>query len=166
MEHNNPPEELPEKRQPEQLSDEELQRLVQLALEHDDDKKEEKHRHYTPAELWKSFAGVMKQVAVSANRERKETVIAAKILKRYILGKDLSKEELKFLKEQSIDLARILPIVAAQAVPAPVPITPFLIALGKKIGLDLVPKEQKVPDSMKEKRQLPPPADAEALGSE
>lgn len=96
---------------------------------------------------WRSTRDVIKTVGKVAKREKEETAIAAVILKKYLLTRKITKEEAEFLKGQSKDLARILPIVAAQAVPAPVPITPFLITLGSKIGIDLIPKEQIRPGS-------------------
>lgn len=134
------------------VSDNELKELVQLAMviEHHEVEVDKKG---SVREVWSKVVLAFQNVKRHANRERKETVVAALILKKFVCGEHVSKEELKFLKDQSIDIARILPIVAAQAVPAPVPITPFLIALGKKIGIDLVPKEQQIPDSMKDEEE-------------
>jgi hypothetical protein len=131
----------------EKLSDNEVTELVHYALTTDKPRIEGRRVYTSPKLMWKNFTGIMGKVKKTAIREKKETIVAARILRRYLLGKELSAEELKFLKEQSIDLARILPIVAAQAVPAPIPITPFLITLGKKVGIDLIPKEQLIPDS-------------------
>jgi len=44
----------------------------------------------------------------------------------------------------------ILAIVAI--IPLPIPLTPFLIIFGKKIGVDLTPKEQVIPDKGKPKK--------------
>lgn len=127
------------------ISDQELQRLIEYACREEaidiDGEKVITRR----AELWNSIKKTAVKVRKTAKREKKETIVAAQIIKKFILLKEVTDEEKKFLKEQSIDIARILPLVAVQAVPAPVPITPFLIALGSKIGLDLVPKEQKMP---------------------
>lgn len=97
-----------------------------------------------------TFLSKIKKVVI---REKDETVIAAKILKKFILKGDITEKEKKFLKGQSTDLARILPIIAAQAIPSPVPITPLLILLGKKIGIDLIPKDQETPEGYEKKKK-------------
>ena len=78
-----------------------------------------------------------------AKRERKETKIALEILKRLIKGESVSEGEKKFLEAQSKDLIRILPLIAIQGIPIPIPITPLLIILGKKYGFDFLPKDNR-----------------------
>ena len=80
-----------------------------------------------------------KSVIQGAKREGKETKEVIKILGRMMKGEKVSDNEKKFLKAQSADLAKILPLVAIQGIPAPVPITPFLIMLGKKYGFSVLP---------------------------
>ncbi len=97
--------------------------------------------------MWKKFKYI-------AKRESKETRIAAKLLRRSMKKNvDLTPQERKFLRGQLKDLARILPIAAAQAVPLPIPITPALIVFGKKVGLDFIPKKQNMPDSIKKEEE-------------
>ena len=48
-------------------------------------------------------------------------------------------DEKKFLKYQSIDLLKVLPLIAIQGIPSPIPITPLLIILGKKYGFNVLP---------------------------
>lgn len=128
-----------------ELGDEELKLLVATSI-HEQNKEDKKEgRINRPGIAWNKLKESLKSVRNTAKRERKETAIAIKILRRYLLYKEISEEEKKFLKEQSIDIARLLPLVAVQAIPVPVPITPLLIGLGKKIGIDLIPKEQKLP---------------------
>jgi ribosomal protein S18 acetylase RimI-like enzyme len=91
-----------------------------------------------------------------SKREGKASIVLFKLLSRaaisYAKTKDfnLSDEEKTFMRGQSKNIARITPLILVQAVPLPIPISPFLILLGKKIGIDLVPKEQQIPTSVKE----------------
>jgi hypothetical protein len=75
--------------------------------------------------------------------EGEETKIAVNILSRMIKGEEVSKKEKSFLKAQSKDLARIIPLVAISGIPIPIPITPLLIMLGKKYGFDFLPKDHR-----------------------
>jgi hypothetical protein len=75
--------------------------------------------------------------------EGEETKIAINILSRMIKGEEVSDKEKKFLKAQSGDIVRILPLVAIAGIPIPIPITPLLIILGKKYGFDFLPKDNR-----------------------
>lgn len=75
--------------------------------------------------------------------EGQETKIAAEILSRLLTGKKVSNQEKKFLKAQSKDLAKILPLLAIQGIPIPFPILPFIIILGKKYKIDIFPKDNR-----------------------
>ena len=75
--------------------------------------------------------------------ESQETKIAMGILAKMVKGEDVSDKEKKFLKAQSKDIAKILPLVAIQGIPIPIPITPLLIMLGKKYGFDILPKDNR-----------------------
>jgi hypothetical protein len=75
--------------------------------------------------------------------ESQETKMALGILSRMIKGEEVSDKEKKFLKAQSKDIAKILPLVAIQGIPIPLPITPLLIMLGKKYGYDFLPKDNR-----------------------
>ena len=75
--------------------------------------------------------------------EGQETKIAVNILSRMIKGEEVSEKEKSFLKAQSKDIARILPLVAISGIPIPIPITPLLIMLGKKYGFDFLPKDHR-----------------------
>ncbi len=75
--------------------------------------------------------------------EKEETKLAIGILSRLLKGEEVSEQEKKFLKEQSKDIAKILPLVAIQGIPIPVPITPLLIMLGKKYGFDFLPRDHR-----------------------
>jgi hypothetical protein len=75
--------------------------------------------------------------------ETQETKIAIGILVKMVKGEKISDKERKFLKAQSKDIAKILPLVAIQGIPIPIPITPLLIILGKKYGFDILPKDNR-----------------------
>lgn len=76
-------------------------------------------------------------------RESHETKLAVEILGRMIKGEEVTDKEKEFVKKQSGDLARILPLVAISGLPIPIPITPLLIVLGKKYGFDFLPKDHR-----------------------
>ena len=78
-----------------------------------------------------------------AKRESQETKIALTILRRMLGGERVSDKEKYFVKKQSGDLVRILPLVAISGLPIPIPITPLLIILGKKYGFDFLPKDHR-----------------------
>jgi hypothetical protein len=79
----------------------------------------------------------------ATKREKEETKIAVEILGRMIKGEEVSDREKEFLKKQSGDLVRILPLVAISGLPIPIPITPLLILLGRKYGFDFLPKDHR-----------------------
>ncbi len=85
--------------------------------------------------------------------EGEETKIALNILSKMLKGDDVTEKEKKFLKEQSKDLARILPLVAISGIPIPIPITPLLVMLGKKYGFDFLPRDHR--DILKNECELP-----------
>jgi len=92
-----------------------------------------------------------------AQSEIKETRALVRILthavKSYAKDRefDLNDEDRKFIKGQSTDVVRGLILTIVALIPLPIPLTPFLIIFGKKIGIDLVPKEQDIPDKGKPK---------------
>lgn len=80
-----------------------------------------------------------KTVWDATKREGRETKEALRILSDLVQGETVSDKEKEFLKAQSVDLVKVLPVIAVSGIPVPVPITPFLIMLGKKVGIDLLP---------------------------
>ena len=58
----------------------------------------------------------------AAKREGKETAIAAQILKRMVTRKKVSEDEKKFLKNQSIDLLKIVGVLGLGAVSSVIPV--------------------------------------------
>lgn len=79
----------------------------------------------------------------ATKRESHETKLAVEILGRMIKGEEVTDKEKEFVKKQSGDLARILPLVAISGLPIPIPITPLLVVLGKKYGFDFLPKDHR-----------------------
>jgi hypothetical protein len=79
----------------------------------------------------------------ATKRESQETKMAIEILGRLIKGEEVSDKEKKFLKAQSGDVARIIPLVAISGIPVPIPITPLLVVLGKKYGFDFLPRDHR-----------------------
>ena len=79
----------------------------------------------------------------AAKVESQETKIAIDILGKMVKGVKVSDKEKEFLKAQSKDIAKILPLIAIQGIPVPIPITPLLILLGKKYGFDILPKDNR-----------------------
>ena len=80
-----------------------------------------------------------KTVWDGVKRESRETKEVIRLLGELVKGNDVSDTQKKFIKAQSVDLIKVLPIIAIQGIPAPIPITPFLIMLGKKVGFNILP---------------------------
>lgn len=83
------------------------------------------------------------EVWLVTKRESQETKIAVEILGRMLKGEEVSDSEKNFVKKQSGDIVRILPLVAISGLPIPLPITPLLIILGKKYGFDFLPRDHR-----------------------
>lgn len=131
--------------------DDDLQRIDEGKIADIKDKILNKSR-----ELGKSMKDTTKKVARIGKREARQTLMALDIIGKKILkGRKITPEEAKFLKDQGKDIARLIPLIAIQGIPAPVPITPFLIAYGRKVGLDLVPKDNVEPEDFKDKTYNP-----------
>lgn len=84
----------------------------------------------------KEFA---KSVWDATKRESRETQEAINLLAKLIKGEKITDTQKAFIKAQAIDLIKVLPLIAIQGIPLPIPITPFLIFLGKKVGFDILP---------------------------
>jgi hypothetical protein len=89
--------------------------------------------------LYKKGTDFTKSVIQGAKREGKETVQAVEILRKMIKGEEVTDNEIKFFKAQSVDLFKVIPLVAISSIPIPIPITPLLIVLGKKYGFSVLP---------------------------
>ena len=73
--------------------------------------------------------------------------------KRYTKNRefDLDKKDIKFIQGQSADVVKNLLMVTISLIPIPIPVVPFLIIFGKKIGIDILPKEHEIPEKGKKK---------------
>ena len=91
----------------------------------------------------KKLVDSFKKFKEAASREKKETVQAFKICKKILSKKDVSKEEVSFLKEQSKDLAKIVGVMAMGSVSMAIPIALEKI-LNKKYGISIMPSSQGV----------------------
>jgi hypothetical protein len=114
----------------------------------------------------KSEDGILKKVLDKlgkikdrATSEVKETSALVRILthavKSYTKNRefDLNDEDREFIKGQSADVVRTLILTIIAIIPIPIPLTPFLIIFGNKIGIDLTPKEHEIPEKGKSKKQ-------------
>ena len=78
--------------------------------------------------------------------EAKETKLLAKIIAKSVNSYrktkkfDLDDEEVEFVKSQSKDLLKLIPVIVFQVIPGSTLATPFLLALGKKLGIKLTSK--------------------------
>ena len=81
-------------------------------------------------------------------RESKETIVAAKILKRLLKDEDsVTEEEIKFLKSQSVDIGKAVGLIGLQFIPGSSLGIIALEKIGKKKGFTIFPKENNLPES-------------------
>lgn len=103
-----------------------------------------------------SIGKYFKKYLDGAKNEVSETKVLGKILSKSIsdytkTGKfKLTDEEKEFIKDQSTDILKILPLVVFQVLPGSTIATPFIIELGKKLGIKL---NSKVPSTYKNKEK-------------
>lgn len=96
----------------------------------------------------------IKNIAGSELKETKGLVkIIAHAIKSYAKKRDfdLDEKDIKFIQGQSGDVIKNIVLITISLIPIPIPITPFLIIFGKKIGIDLSPKEHDIPEKGKKK---------------
>jgi hypothetical protein len=84
---------------------------------------------------WKSFLKVFK-------REKDETKEAILIFKKLLRGGNPTPEEIKFLKSQSLDLAKIVGIMSLGVVSMAIPIA--LEKILNKWDISIMPKDQNI----------------------
>lgn len=97
----------------------------------------------------KKGADFTKDLWVGIKRETGETKDMMIILRKMLKGKPVTKEEKFFVRNQAKDLVKIIPLVTISSLPIPVPITPFLIALGEKYNFSFLPDSHKKQFEMK-----------------
>jgi hypothetical protein len=72
-----------------------------------------------------------------------ETKIAFIIITKIIQNKNVTNGEILFLKAHSKDLIKMLPIIAIQGIPLPIPFTLIFILISKKYNIDILPKDNR-----------------------
>ena len=97
----------------------------------------------------------LKKYKNAATSEAKETRLLVKILmsaaKEYKKDKKfkLDDEDVQFIKDQSQDLLKLIPLIVIQILPGSTIATPFIVELSKKLGIKL---NSKIPEKHKEKK--------------
>ena len=97
----------------------------------------------------------LKKYKDAATSEAKETRLLVKILmsaaKEYKKDKKfkLDDEDAQFIKDQSQDLLKLIPLIAIQILPGSTIATLFIVELSKKLGIKL---NSKIPEKHKEKK--------------
>lgn len=82
------------------------------------------------------------ELKIAGNREKKETIAAFIILRKLIAGDDVTNSQKRFLKAQSLDIIKILFHVSLKFIPLPIPFSPLMVYIGKKIGINTLPSSQ------------------------
>lgn len=96
----------------------------------------------------------LKSYKKTALGELKETRLLVKIImkaaKDYMKDKDfkLDDQDKKFIKDQSIDVLKLIPLIAFQIFPGSSLATPFIVEFANKVGIKLT---SEVPEKYKEK---------------
>ena len=99
------------------------------------------------------ITGRLKKYKEGISKEFKETKLLIKIIlssaKQYLKDKnfEISKEDKDFIKDQSGDIAKLIPLIVLQLLPGSTLATPFIIEFGKKLGIKL---NSKIPEKYKE----------------
>jgi hypothetical protein len=100
------------------------------------------------------LADYFKKMLGGLKNEVYETKVLANILSRSLMSFfkkgefDLNDDEKLFIKSQSGDVLKLLPIIVFQVVPGSSVATPFIVELGKKLGIKL---NSKLPEKYKKK---------------
>ena len=94
--------------------------------------------------IWSKGGKLTQDVIDGAKREGKETSKLVQLLNKMLHGNSITSDEKTFMKAQGKDLLKVLPLVAIQGIPLPIPITPLLIVLGKKFGFNILPDSHEV----------------------
>jgi len=94
--------------------------------------------------IWSKGGKLKQDIIDGAKREGKETSKLVQLLNKMLHGNSITSDEKTFMKAQGKDLLKVLPLVAIQGIPLPIPITPLLIVLGKKFGFNILPDSHEV----------------------
>ena len=102
-----------------------------------------------------TIRNAFKKISNGAKKEMSETKLLAKILAKslntYVKEGELNldKDDADFIKAQSRDLLKVLPLVVFQVVPGSTIATPFIVSLAEKLGIKL---DSKIPEKYKNKK--------------
>lgn len=96
-----------------------------------------------------SFTRLKKLSGTKAN----ETVVAAGILLRLLKNKKISEEEVRFLKNHSIDIVKIIGILGLGIISVSIPIALGAL-LKRKYGINIFPEPQEIPKRLNESKNL------------
>jgi len=94
--------------------------------------------------IWSKGGKLTQDIIDGAKREGKETSKLVQLLNKMLSGDSITNDEKTFMKAQGKDLLKILPLVAIQGIPLPIPITPLLLVLGKKFRFNILPDSHEV----------------------
>jgi len=94
--------------------------------------------------IWSKGGKLTQDIIDGAKREGKETSKLIQLLNKMLHGDSITDDEKIFMKAQGKDLLKVLPLVAIQGIPLPIPITPLLLVLGKKFGFNILPDSHEV----------------------
>ena len=86
----------------------------------------------------------LQEQEVLKEREAQETYTAAHILLHLIERKDVSEDDIKFLKAQSFDVVKVLALIGIQAIPGSCVAILALEKAAEKYGFTLFPTSQKI----------------------
>jgi len=106
---------------------------------------DETKKEMTTKEAFQSAFNKLKKIGNAFKREANETVLAAKILKSMLQKKEVTQEQIDFLKGQSVDLGKALAIIGLQAIPGSSVAIVALEKVAQKYGFSLFPQDQKDP---------------------
>ena len=131
-----------------------IRKIVREELKHIDDSdlnqiQEGETKNWITRNAGKAWAGV-KNTGKAISRETLETIAASKILLKLISKSEVSNDEVDFLKDQSVDLAKALALIGLQAVPGSSVGIIALEKLAQKKGFTLFPKAQDIPKNKEE----------------
>jgi hypothetical protein len=98
------------------------------------------------------FLDKIDEISDAAKREVHETHEASIILLKMSKGEDVTKEEIEFLKNQSVDVVKVLGLIGLQAIPFSSAGIVAIEAIGKKHGFSLFPKQNEEKEDDKEKK--------------
>jgi len=94
--------------------------------------------------IWSKGGKLKQDIIDGAKREGKETSKLVQLFNKMLHGDSITDDEKTFMKAQGKDLLKILPLVAIQGIPLPIPITPLLLVLGKKFGFNILPDSHEI----------------------